>query len=80
MNKATLKASILVDNDGAGNDVYLDICLFKNDENSFEWRNGGELGDVNEQLPTVKNVAQAKKDFLSVYPKNSTWKPKASWI
>lgn len=80
MTKPLLKASILVDNDGNGKDIYIDICLFKNDEKNYEWRTGGELGDVNEQLPVVKSVAQAKKDFLSVYPKNSTWKPKASWI
>ena len=29
MNKPTLKASILVDNDGEGKDIYVDVLLFK---------------------------------------------------
>lgn len=80
MNKPTLKASILVDNDGNGTDIYADILLFKED-GAYVWRIGGELGDEVEVLPSnPKNVAQAKKDFIATYPKNSTWKPNATWI
>lgn len=80
MTKATLKASILVDNDGSGNDVYTDILLYKEDD-IYVWRIGGELGDEVEVLPhNPKNVAQAKKDFIATYSKNSAWKTKAGWI
>lgn len=79
MDKALLKFSILVDNDGEGHDIRADILLYRED-GELIWRIGGPLGDEVETLPRPATVKQAKADAALCYPENSTWRPRASWM
>lgn len=80
MKKPLLKASIVVDSNGQGRDVRVDVVLFKITNKVYEWRIGGEFGDIVENFPLAESIEQAKRDFIATYPRNSTWRPLASWI
>jgi hypothetical protein len=82
--KALLSASIVVDHTenprgGAAVPVRSAVKLYSED-GELVWRAVGPLGDEVEVLPRPGSVAQAKVDFAAVYPKQSTWRPRATWL